>query len=99
MDNQTTNTQPAPQNNTTQSQLDAIKTEIAAKLGGNKDKNLPWGNIVVTVILGALTLISIGQMVDSVYIFNKLKSGNFGPSTGAPQTNSPQSAPDMVGGC
>jgi len=89
----------APQTTTAHSELDAIKNEINAKLGEKNHKSLPVGNILVTVLLGVLTLVSVGQMVESVYIFNKLKSGNIAPSTSAPQTNSPQSAPDMVGGC
>lgn len=90
----------APQTNTTHSELETIKNEINAKLGERSSKGLPVGSILVTVILGVLTLVSVGQMVESVYIFNKLKSGNITPaSNSAPQTNSPQSAPDMVGGC
>ncbi len=89
MDNQTN----------TQSDLEAIKNEITTKLGSDH-KSLPWGNITVTVILGVLTLVSVAQMVGSVYIYNKLKSGNIGPSTtSAPQTGSLQNAPNMVGGC
>ena len=89
MDNQTTG----------HNEMETIKNEISAKMGETKNKNLPWGNVVITVILGVLTLVSVGQMVESVYIFNKLKSDNIAPSTSAPQTNSPQNAPDMVGGC
>lgn len=100
MENQTTNTQPIPQNNAPHNELEAIKNEIKTTLNSSHNKTLPWGNILITVVLGALTLMSVGQTVESVYIFNKLKSGNLGPSTGAPATvNSPQSAPDMVGGC
>ncbi|TSC84233.1 MAG: hypothetical protein G01um101413_528 [Parcubacteria group bacterium Gr01-1014_13] len=99
MHDHTTNQQPMPENNTPHNELEAIKNEVTAKMAETKDKNLPWGNITVTVILAALTLMSVGQTVESVYIFNKLKSGNIGPSTGAPQANSPQNAPDMVGGC
>lgn len=89
MENQTTN----------HNEMETIKNEINTKMAEAKYKNMPWNNIVVTVILGVLTLVSVGQMVESVYVFNKLKSGNIGPATGATQTNSPQSAPDMVGGC
>jgi hypothetical protein len=99
MDNQTINHEPMPQNNAPHNELEAIKNEIKTSLSNGHNKNLPWGNIVVTVILGALTLMSVGQTVQSVYIFNKLKSGNLGPSTAAPAANSPQGAPDMVGGC
>ncbi len=99
MDEQNTNHQPMPQNNNPHNELEAIKNEIHSKMSGNYNKTLPWGNIVVTVVLGVLTLVSVGQMVESVYVFNKLKSGNIGPSTGAPAANSPQGAPDMVGGC
>lgn len=80
-------------------ELEAIKNEILTQTENTAHKSLPLGNILVTVILGALTLVSIGQAVESVYIFNKLKSGNIGPSTGAPAANSLQNAPSMVGGC
>ncbi len=90
MDNQTTN----------QNELDAIKSEIITELGNGKNSNsLPWGNTAVSVILGALALISIAQMMASVSIFNKLKTGEANASTGAPQDSSVQSQPDMVGGC
>lgn len=89
MDNQTTG----------QSELDTIKSEIITKLGEKNDKSLPWGNTAVTVILGALALISVAQMMASVNIFNKLKTGEVKASTGVPQNNSIQSQPDMVGGC
>ena len=88
-----------PQNNVPHSELEAIKTEISAKLGDKNHKSLPFGNIAVTVMLGVLTLVSVGQMMASVKIFNKLKTGEVKASTGAPQTNSVQSLPDMVGGC
>lgn len=98
MDEQTTNNQPMTQTN--HSELETIKNEIITKIENPAvHKSLPLGNILVTVILGALTLVSIGQAVESVYIFNKLKSGNIGPSAGAAQTNSLQNAPNMVGGC
>lgn len=88
------------QHTTPSSELETIKNEIITKIGNpTVHKSLPLGNILVTVILGVLTLVSIGQTVESVYIFNKLKSGNIGPSTGAPQSNSLQNAPSMVGGC
>lgn len=99
MENHTTDQQPIPQNSAPHNELEAIKNEVSAKMAEAKNKNLPWSNIVVTVVLGALTLMSVGQTVESFYIFNKLKSGNIGPSTGAPTASSPQNAPDMVGGC
>jgi len=88
-----------PQNNVPHSELEAIKTEISAKLGDKNHKSLPFGNIAVTVMLGALTLVSVAQMVASVNIFNKLKTGEVKASSGASQSNSAQNLPDMVGGC
>ena len=79
--------------------LEALKNEVGSKLAGQNNKPMPWGNVAVTVILGALTLVSLGQMMASVSIYNKLKTGEVKASTGAPQTNSVQSLPDMVGGC
>jgi len=100
MHDHTTNPETAPQNSVPHnSELEAIKNEITTKIEAGRDKTLPWGNLTITIILGVLALVSIGQMVESVYIYNKLKSGNIGPSTGAPQTNSLQNAPNMVGGC
>lgn len=81
------------------SELDAIKNEITTKTSGER-KSLPWSSIIITVILGTLTIFSVAQMASSVYVFNKLKSGNLGPSTsGDSSGNSIQSAPAMVGGC
>ena len=100
--NQTTNTQPIPQNSAPHSELEKIKNEITTKLGGKSHKNLPFGNIAVTVMLGVLTLVSVAPMMASVNIFNKLKTGEVKASTGsssAPQNNSVQNLPDMVGGC
>jgi hypothetical protein len=90
MENQTTN----------HSELETIKNEITTKLGDkNHKKVLPFGNIAITVMLGALTIISIAQMVASITVFNKLKTGEVRASSGASQTNSVQNLPDMVGGC
>ncbi len=95
-----TNHEAVPQNSAPHNELETIKNEILAKMNEGKHKSLPWGSVAVTAILGILTLISVAQMAGSVYIFNKLKSGNLGPSTtSAPQANSPQNAPAMVGGC
>jgi hypothetical protein len=99
MENNTPNQQPMPQHSTPHNELEAIKNEITTKMAMPANKSLPWGSVTVTVILGALTLVSVAQMAGSFYVFNKLKSGNIGPSTGAPAASSPQSAPDMVGGC
>ncbi len=79
--------------------LEAIKNEIAASLNDKNKKPVPWNNIMVTAVLGVLTLVSLGQMAASVSIFNKLKGGEVKASTGAPQNNSLESQPDMVGGC
>lgn len=88
------------ENNTTgHNELDAIKNEIKTELENKNHKSLPFGNMVVTVMLGVLTLVSVGQMMASVNIFNKLKSGEVKASSGAPQNSSIQSLPDMVGGC
>lgn len=87
------------ENNTTvHSELDTIKNEINVNLN-KKNKTLPWNSIAITAILGALTLVSIAQTLASVKIFNKLKTGEVKASTGAPQNNSVQNLPDMVGGC
>jgi hypothetical protein len=81
--------------------LDAIKNEISASLNDKNKKTIPWNNIVITAVLGALTLVSLAQMAASVKIFNKLKGGAIpaNASTGVPQNNSLESQPDMVGGC
>ena len=80
--------------------LDALKKEIKTELDKKNYKTvLPWGNIIITTILCALTLISVAQMLVTVNIFNKLKTGEVKASTGAPVNNSVQSQPDMVGGC
>jgi hypothetical protein len=86
-------------NITNHSELESLKKEIKTELKNKSHKSLPFGNIAVTVMLGALTLVSIGQMMASVNIFNKLKTGEVKASTGAPQNSSIQSLPDMVGGC
>lgn len=82
--------------------LEAIKNEITASLNDKNKKPVAWNNILITTILGVLTIVSLGQMAASVKIFNKLKNGGISPanaSTGAPQNNSLESQPDMVGGC
>ncbi|HSR89648.1 MAG TPA: hypothetical protein VLK22_04655 [Candidatus Udaeobacter sp.] len=80
-------------------ELENIKNEIITKMGEGHRKSLSWNNTLITVILGVLTLVSIGQMAESIHILNKLKSGNFGSSSSASQVTSPQDAPAMVGGC
>ena len=80
-------------------ELETLKNEIKTELENKNHKSLPFGNIAVTVMLGALTLVSLAQMMASVKIFNKLKTGEVKASTGAPQINSVQNLPDMVGGC
>ena len=82
------------------SELELLKSEIKTELDKKSYKtNLPWGNIAVTVILGILTLVSVAQMLVTINIFNKLKTGEVNASTGAPVNSSVQDQPDMVGGC
>lgn len=81
------------------SPLDSIKNEISSKLNDPAKKTLSWNNILVTVVLGVLTLVSLGQMAASITIFNKLKGSDVNASTGVPQNNSLEALPDMVGGC
>lgn len=87
------------QNNAPHGEMESLKSEIKTELENKNHKSLPFGNIAVTVMLGVLTLVSVGQMMASVNIFNKLKSGEVKASTGVPQNNSVQNLPDMVGGC
>ena len=82
--------------------LEAIKNEITASLNDKNKKPVAWNNILITTVLGVLTLVSMAQMAASVKIFNKLKTGSISPanaSTGVPQNSSLDSQPDMVGGC
>lgn len=81
------------------SPLDSIKNEISSKLNDPAKKTLSWNNILVTAVLGVLTLVSLGQMAASITIFNKLKGSDVNASTGVPQNNSLEALPDMVGGC
>jgi hypothetical protein len=85
--------------NNVASSLDSIKNEISAQLNEQNKKSLSWNSIVITAVLGLLTFVSLGQMLGSITIFNKLKAGNVQAATGAPQTNSLEALPDMVGGC
>lgn len=78
--------------------LESIKNEITANLN-DKKRSVPWNNIVITAVLGVLTFMSLAQMMASVNIFNKLKGGEVKASTGAPQNDSLDALPDMVGGC
>ncbi len=90
-----------PEQNNSSNPLEAIKNEITASLNDKNKKSIPWNNIVITTVLGVLTLVSMAQMAASVKIFNKLKGGVIpaNASTGVPQNNSLESQPDMVGGC
>mgnify|MGYP001558660604 CR=1 FL=1 len=81
------------------SPLESIKNEITAKLNDPTKKSLPWNNVMVTAVLAALTIVSLGQMAASVTIFNKLKTGDVQAASGAPQNSSLEALPDMVGGC
>jgi len=81
------------------SDLDALKNEITAKLENKNAKNsLPWGSLTVTVALGILALVSIAQMAQTTYIYNKIKSGEL-KTTNAPAAGALDSQPEMVGGC
>ncbi|MBI2038155.1 MAG: hypothetical protein HYT15_04525 [Candidatus Magasanikbacteria bacterium] len=79
--------------------LESIKNEIITKLNDQNKKSLSWNNMVVTAVLAVLTIVSLSQMAASITIFNKLKTGDVQAASGAPQNNSLQSLPDMVGGC
>lgn len=85
-----TNT-PAPSN--------SLKEEISAKLNDQGKKSISWNSTIITIVLGVLTFVSLGQMFASITIFNKLKAGDVSASTGVPANNSLEALPDMVGGC
>lgn len=77
--------------------LENLKQEILQRAQAKESgKKLPWGSLLVTVILAALALLSIAQTVQSATILNKVKNGDFGA---AASTGSLQDLPDMVGGC
>lgn len=80
-------------------ELEALKSEITSKLE-NKDAkpSLPWGSLVVTIVLGVLALVSIAQMAQTAYVYNKVKSGEL-KTTGAAAPTALDSQPEMVGGC
>ncbi len=79
--------------------LESIKNEISAKLNDQNKKSISWNSVLITAVLAVLTFVSLGQMAASINIFNKLKTGEAQATSGAPQNNSLQSLPDMVGGC
>ena len=79
--------------------LESLKNEISHKLTDENKKSISWNSVIVTAVLGVLTVVSLGQMMASVNIFNKLKGSEVNASTGVPQNNSLESQPDMVGGC
>lgn len=79
--------------------LDSLKNEISAKLNNEHKKSVSWNSMIVTIVLGVLTVVSVGQMAASITIFKKLQAGDVQASTGAAQNNSLESLPDMVGGC
>lgn len=79
--------------------LDSIKNEITAKLNSPEKKSVSWNNVMVTGVLGVLTIVSLGQMLASITIFNKLSTNGVQAASGAPQTDSLEALPDMVGGC
>ena len=80
-------------------ELEALKTEIVSKLE-NKDakSSLPWGSLIVTIVLGVLALVSIAQMAQTAYVYNKVKSGEL-KTTGTSAPSGLDSQPSMVGGC
>lgn len=79
--------------------LDSLKNEISAKLNDGQKKSVSWNSMIITIVLGVLTVVSLGQMFASITIFKKLKAGDVQASTGIPQNNSLEALPDMVGGC
>lgn len=80
-------------------ELEALKTEITAKLENKDAKSaLPWGSLAVTAVLGVLALVSVAQMAQTAYIFNKVRSGDL-KTTGASAPTALDSQPEMVGGC
>lgn len=82
------------------SELDVLKNEITAKLENKNAKNsLPWGSLSVTIVLGALALVSIAQMAQTAYIFNKVRSGELKTTGAASAPTGLDSQPSMVGGC
>lgn len=81
------------------SELDALKNEITAKLENkNSAGSLPWGSLAVTVVLGVLALVSVAQMAQAAYVFNKIRSGEL-KTSGAAAPTALDSQPEMVGGC
>ena len=80
-------------------ELEALKSEITAKLENKDSKSaLPWGSLAVTIVLGVLALVSIAQMAQTAYVFNKVKSGEL-KTTGTSAPSGLDSQPNMVGGC
>ncbi len=84
-------------------ELQEIKDEIM-KLSENKNKvTIQWGSTVVTVTLVLLSIITIGQTVQSAAVLEKINSGDIKSSSGSSGTSSLpsnlESLPDMVGGC
>ncbi len=79
--------------------LESLKNEISNKLNGEYKKSVSWNSLVITAVLGVLTVVSLAQMMASINIFNKLKGGAVNASTSIPQNTDLNSQPDMVGGC
>lgn len=80
------------------SDLEALKKEINTNLNSPAvHRDLPWGSLIISVVLGLLALISIAQAAQTALIYNKMKSGDFKASGSA--ANQTQNLPNMVGGC
>lgn len=76
-----------------------LKAEILGSLKEKENKSaLPWGSLLVTIILAVLTLLSVAQTAQSVVLLSKIKNGNVNLGGSAPAA-SVQDVPDMVGGC
>ncbi|TAN32521.1 hypothetical protein EPN28_04725 [Patescibacteria group bacterium] len=84
-----------------QTELQQIKQEILSELGAKpKAGPLNWGSLLVTIILLALTALSIVQVAQSYTIMNKVRAGGGTVAPAAAGGSSANSAmPDMVGGC
>lgn len=79
-------------------ELERIKKEIID--GTKKDKNkIQWGSAAITLVLVGVLLFSGVQAVQSVAVFNKVKTFKATAPNTAAGASSLESLPDMVGGC
>ena len=98
--NNTSMEQSQPINVGKNSELENLKQEILRSVDDSRNKRtLPWGSVLVTIILGLLTILSVAQTAQSITILKKAKSGNFGTASSVTNSGSLQDLPDMVGGC